>query len=257
MPELPEVEGAAAHLRRLLRGRRITAFTVLDPEVLRLDAGDGSAIGAPEVTVGRRAKYLVLQAGSEAWMIHFRMTGELRRGGAGGRARWTLDDGSTVVFEDPRRLGEIWRLRADNLPAFFAARQLGPEPWPEPRDGPWWRERLKDARSALKPALMDQARVAGLGNIAAAEICWRAGLSPLRPASGLSDSELDNLATAARAFLTDTVAACSQEEVRYVNRGGPNPFSIYQRGTCPRCNIAVTRDIQASRSTWWCPGCQR
>lgn len=256
MPELPEVEGAGAFLRRWLAGRRIVGFQVDDPKVLRLDAGDGSGLGAAEPAVWRRAKYLVLSAGSEAWIVHLRMTGELGRGGPGGRARWSLDDGAEIVFRDPRRFGEVWRLGAAAIPAFFAARELGPEPWPERRDAAWWGERLAGARGPLKPALMDQSRVAGLGNICAAEICWRARLSPLRPAGGLSAGELARLAEEAHAFLDASVASCSAEAVVYVNQGGPNPFSVYQRDRCPRCGGAVARLEQAGRGTWWCPACQ-
>ncbi len=257
MPELPEVEGAAAHLRRWTAGRAVVAFEVLDPTLLVEDAGDGSAIGARPVEVGRRAKHLLFGAGAERWWLHLRMTGELVRGARGGRARWVLDDGSWFSLLDPRRMAELRRVLAVTLPARFAALGLGPEPWPEARDGAWWGERLAGAKGALKPVLMDQSRVAGLGNIAAAEICWEAGLSPLRPAGALTPGELSRLASCARRFLDAQVEACSAEPVVYVNRGGPNPFAVYQQDRCPRCRGPVARLPQGGRTTWWCPSCQR
>ncbi len=256
MPELPEVEGARAHLERWLAGRRILAFDVLDPTVLKLDQGDGSALGSPDLAVTRRAKHLILRAASEAWVIHLRMTGELVQGAVPGRARWVLDDGSSVSFRDPRRFAEIRRMRVDQLSAWFAALSLGPEPWPERRDGAWWGERLRGARGPLKPVLMEQSRIAGLGNICAAEICWLARLSPFRPAGGLSEAELARLAEEAHPFLERAVAACSSERVVYVNQGGENPFSVYQRTSCPRCAGPIARLTQAGRGTWWCPNCQ-
>jgi formamidopyrimidine-DNA glycosylase len=255
MPELPEVEGARVHLERWLSGRRITAFDVLDPKILVQDAGDGSALNASSPCVTRRAKYLILSAGSEAWILHFRMTGALRRDGPG-RARWTLDDGSQVILEDPRRFAEIWRIPAAAVPAFFEARALGPEPWPLHRDGDWWAARLAGAHGPLKSALLDQSRVAGLGNIMAAELLWRARLSPLRRADDLAPTELDRLAAEAGPLLDEAVAATSREEVVYVNQGGDNPFSIYQQRRCPRCGGEIAHFPQAGRTTWCCPRCQ-
>lgn len=257
MPELPEVEGAGAHLRRWTAGRRIVSFHTDDPKLLVLDRGDGSSIGAPVGRVWRRAKYLILEAGDEAWVLHFRMTGELLRGQVPGRARWRLDDGTSLVFADARRLGELWRMPVREVPAFFDAKKLGPEPWPEPRDGAWWAGCLGDARGPLKPVMLDQGRVAGIGNIAASEICWRARLSPLRPANGLSAQEWTRLADAAFAFLDEAVAACSAEEITYINQGGANPFDVYQRDgePCRRCGEAIVRVVQAGRSTYFCGRC--
>lgn len=255
MPELPEVEGARAHLDRWLTGRRITAFEALDPKVIVQDTGDGSALNAPSPRAARRAKYLILSAGAEAWILHFRMTGALRREGPG-RARWTLDDGSTIVLEDSRRFAEIWRLPAADLPAFFEARRLGPEPWPERRDGSWWQRRLAGAHGALKPTLLDQSRVAGLGNIMAAELLWRARLSPRRRADSLRPTELERLAAEAGPLLDEAVAATSAEEVVYVNQGGDNPFSVYQQERCPRCGGEIAHFPQAGCTTWSCPRCQ-
>lgn len=256
MPELPEVEAARTRLEGWLRGRRILAFEVLDERVLVQDDGDGSALGASLPVAARRAKHLMIHAGSESWLVHLRMTGELLLDEPGGRAAWILDDGARVSLHDPRRLGQIRRMPTAALTAHFQAHPLGPEPWPERRDGAWWLERLAGARGPLKPTLMDQARVGGLGNIYAAEICWLARLSPLRPAGSLSPAEAERLAEAATTVLEAAVAACRAEPIVYVNQGGDNPFAIYQRQACPRCSAPLTRTTQAGRSTYWCPSCQ-
>lgn len=258
MPELPEVEGMASHLRRWTAGHRLIGFEVLDPKVLVLDRGDGSGLGAPVGRIWRRAKYLVLEAGGEAWIVHFRMTGQLVREPRG-RARWVLDGDLAVGFVDPRRFGEIVRIPVGEVPAYFEAKKLGPEPWPVRRDGAWWAARLGDARGPLKVVMLDQARVAGVGNIAASEICWRARLSPFVSPRSLDTAAWERLAEAASVFLEEAVAACSAEEIVYVNQGGENPFDVYQRAgeACRRCGGVLGRVVQAGRSTYFCHRCQK
>ena len=259
MPELPEVEVMGRAMRRWTTGRTLRAFEVLDPKVLVRDQGDGSGLGAPVREVSRRGKYLALIAGREAWVLHFRMTGQVVRAldGRRARARWVLDQGE-VAFVDPRRFGTIARILAADLPDFYAAIPLGPEPWPGPRPGAWWAERYEGARGPLKPALLLQDRVAGLGNIAGSEICWRAGLRPDRAVGSLTEADWDRLAIEATAFLDQTVAQEDGDEIQYVNLGGDNPFQVYQRdgSPCPRCGAALVRTVQAGRATFFCGGCQ-
>jgi formamidopyrimidine-DNA glycosylase len=107
--------------------------------------------------------------------------------------------------------------------------------------------------------MMDQARLAGLGNIHAAEACFRAGIGPFRPATSLSDAEWDRLAAGISAQLRDTTEELArEEEVQYVNLGGPNPFRVYGRGEepCPTCGAPICSADQGGRTTYWCAVCQ-
>ncbi len=268
MPELPEVEIMTRALGRWTRGRRLSRLDVLDTAlelpVERVDGVVGGAVGA----AWRRAKYAVLELSGASLVLHFRMTGKLlqRAGGepapAGARLSLILDDDTAVDFVDPRRLGTAWLLDDEALAARLSS--LGPEPWPERHDGGWWRVRLSGLRGPVKPALLKQDRVAGIGNILACESLWRAGVDPRRRVPDLTDSDWDGLAVAIPDAIDHVLAVeeplhDAQGSIAYVNQGGPNPFSVYGRAgePCPRCQSPIVRLTQAGRGTWWCPGCQR
>lgn len=254
MPELTEVEAFAQAMLRWCGGRRVTALERLDPTVLRTEERD--LTGMTVRGVSRRGKHLIVTLDDAELMVHLRMTGQLLpgEGAAFVRAALRLHDAAPVQLIDPRRLAELHILAPGG-----AARRLvglGDEPFPGPRPGSWWRARLGGARRPLKSALMDQALVAGLGNIAASEILWRARLHPTQRASELNDGEWDRLAEAAEAFLTFAMSTQDPDRVVYISRGGENPFSVYQRARCPRCEGPVTRLSQQGRSTFLCPRCQ-
>ena len=269
MPELPEVEIMTRNAQQWGCGKTLVRAERVDAALLAQDIPLGGALGVP----WRRGKYLCQPIdGAGVLVLHFRMTGKLIREVETGalrphaRLRLWLSDGSVLSFVDTRRLGCAWR-----LPDAAAVERLlsvevglGPEPWPEARDGAWWAARLGDLRTALKPALMRQERVAGLGNIAAAEICWRAGLDPQRPASGLTGAEWDAVAAAVPAFVAHVLAEESGPEIAYINEGrgadAATPFAVYARAgqRCGRCAVGVVRrGVQAGRATFWCPACQR
>lgn len=267
MPELPEVEIMTRNAQRWCAGRRLCRVECLDPALSLPAAPPTGPWGLP----WRRGKYLCLPLQEEGvWMLHFRMTGKLVRiaPGAAGRAqervRFWLDDGAALALVDPRRLGSVaWFSRRAEAEAFLEG--LGPEPWPEVRSGAWWAERLGGLRVALKPALMRQDRVAGLGNIAASEICWRAGLDPHRSAAGLDAAAWAAVAAAVPAFIDHVLAAEAGEEIAYLHEGkaartAPSPFAVYGRAgeACRRdgCGGRLVRGVQGGRATFGCPRCQ-
>ncbi|MCB9780053.1 MAG: DNA-formamidopyrimidine glycosylase [Alphaproteobacteria bacterium] len=270
MPELPEVEIMTRALGRWTVGRRVTAVEAPDPGLPRA-VEDGlpleRLVGATVDGVSRRAKYSLLHAGSLRLVLHYRMTGKPVRLGPGEArpgTRLVLHLGEArVAFVDPRRLGDAWLLPDAAMPAFWAARSLGPEPWPDRHDGAWWQARLAGLRGPIKPALLRQDRVAGLGNICAAEALWRAGIDPRTPVPDLSPAQWDALAEAVPALIAHVLAeeepsVQANGELDYVNAGGPNPFDVYGRAgePCRRCGATLVRIAQAGRGTWWCPGCQ-
>lgn len=277
MPELPEVEIMARNLSQWALGRTLTGVDVVDDAV---DSGGlaGWATGARGQRVSRvwrRGKYAVADftPSGQSLVLHFRMTGkvvaaspDLRRAVRlvlSFESRSGLPD--TVVFDDSRRLGNAWLRPTATLAAWFDdERRLGPEPWPEPRNAHFWQQRLGSSGSPIKVALMDQPRVAGLGNIAASEILWRARVSPTLRARSLTPEQWDRLAAAVPAFIEDTLERESGAEIAYVNsRGGstsgvPSPFSVYRNHgrPCRACHTPIERFKQSGRSTFWCPSCQ-
>ncbi len=260
MPELPEVEAAAAQLARWTAGRVVQGLEILDPTALAAGRAEDLA-GRTARSARRRAKYIVLDLGGPALVIHLRMTGRLVSGEPPRRPRARIHLADRVLcFEDPRRLGRLWVLDAGEREAFFAGKRLGPEPWPEPRDGTWWAARLAGLRGAIKPALLRQDRVAGLGNIAASEILWRAGVHPETPVPSLGPEQWRAIAGAVPAHIALALADAQREDFVYLSRSksAANPFRVYGRegAPCPRCGVAITRAVQSGRASFWCPGCQ-
>lgn len=264
MPELPEVELMTRNLQTWGQGRRIVAVDLRDR---RLQVGDVSPVeleGRTLDRVWRRGKHCVALLGDLAMLLHFRMTGKLLifRDNLPNfaRATFAFDGGPRVAFVDKRRLGELRVLPAAEVQAFLAAR-LGPEPWPERRDAAWWTGRVGSSRAAIKVALMDQARVAGLGNIAGSEVCFRACLDPRTPANRLRPRHWQAIDAATRGWIEDTLAAEQGPGIVYLGegRGAANPFEVYAREGegCPRCARELKRIVQGGRSTFLCGGCQK
>ena len=277
MPELPEVESGRRALLTWLPGR-IDEVRAFDPAVVRSklstlpsDAvADGHVVaqglfeGAETVRILRHGKRLgwVLKRGRKqvAVMMHFGMTGRLLRRTAadlptaGVRLAWRTGE-TWVWFDDPRRFGCIAPVPVANLDARLREGH-GPDALDAPLDGAGLARQVT-GRRAVKDALMDQAVLAGLGNIHAAEVLWRAKLHPEKRAEDVSLAAWKRLA----GEIPKQLAAFVEEpdtEVRYVNVGGDNPFEVYGREgePCPRCKAPITR-LAKSRSTYFCPGCQR
>ena len=261
MPELPEVEYAAAIARRIAAGRTITSVKVLHPSQRRtLPAKDAkSLIGDRIVDVRRRGKSqrFTLASGREL-QVHFRMTGDWLEPGSGSlprtvRAVLTFDDGSRLALDDPRALSvlslcvptEDDGLGPDALDRGFTPVDLG--------------EALATRRIPIKVALLDQGIVAGIGNIYASEALWRARIDPRTPANKVKSARRPALLNAIRATLT---AALKRQERYYGTGAGESDagrFAVYDREgePCRRCRTPIKRITQAARSTYFCPNCQR
>lgn len=272
MPELPEVEHAARCLRAWAEGRRILAVET-DPRARRLfrpharTALARSLAGRTVEEVQRIGKHLLVRLGPEplGLLSHLGMTGKWLRRAPGepppthSRARLLLDDGAVLHYRDPRLFGRLRLVEGARFDQVKELRALGPDPLAEGIDGKRLAHLLSRTRRPVKVALLDQRILPGVGNIHAAEACFRARLDPRRRASSLSTAEVKALAAGVRASLRAAVAQLEGPEITYVEEGGENPFLVYAREgeRCPRCRRGVLRRIvQAQRSTFFCPRCQ-
>lgn len=282
MPELPEVEVLARHLRPVLRGRTIRSIRVLRPKVLQPTSERALKLaltGATFQDLSRRGKYLVfkLRAKTRGKFIgilgHLGMTGRMfvtRRGEPlpkHAAVVFELNRGN-FVYEDTRYFG---RLTLDLSPAA----RLGPEPWDEIFTPEIFQQQLKKSRQPVKVKLLDQSLIAGVGNIYASEALFRAGISPRRAAGKLTKPDAARLLAAIRTVLTEAIdcgstiplnfAAGKSDGLFYFGRaaGAEDDYEerlqVYDRAgkPCVKCGSPIRRIVQAARGTFYCPRCQK
>ena len=273
MPELPEVEITRENLTDWLRGRRIHRVAVPDP-LTRRGQSERAIRNAVEDRVvrdvRRRGKFLriLLDPAGPELLSHLGMTGRwsLRRGDepdpAAVRAFLTTGQGDRVVFSDRRRFGHFSLL----LPADRERlSRMGPEPLSRAFTGKRLAVLLRSSKRPVKPLLMDQRRIAGIGNIQATESLWRARVHPARRADRLGPAEAVRLHRAIRATLRRTLRQARGIEIVYVSEGTrgrastASRFQVYgQQGRpCPHCrDAAIIRTVIGGRSSFHCPRCQ-
>lgn len=266
MPELPEVETIARSLRPALEGITLTAARVLWPRTIaEPSAGDFEALipGQRVEQVTRRAKYLWLRlSGGKHLFVHLRMSGDLLLQDANytpakhDRLIFALSDGRWLVFTDTRKFGRVWLV--SDLQRVIG--KLGPEPLSPSFTAEKLYVNLSAARRQLKPLLLDQAFVAGLGNIYTDEALHRAGLHPLRSAATVSTDEARRLHQAIQSVLASGIEQ-NGASIDWVYRGGnfQNHFSVYGRKgqPCPVCGAIIQKIVVGQRGTHFCPRCQK
>lgn len=274
MPELPEVETIRRALAPRVEGRRIDDAGVRHADILMNLPSEAAfaerVVGRRIEEVARRAKFLLFRlSGGDVLEVQLRMTGRfvLRedRPDPGEydhlAARLVLDDGRSLWYDDVRRLGGFRVLASGEWRRREA--ELGPEPLADDyRPAALGRE-LEGRRAPVKNLLLDQRRVAGVGNIYACESLHRAGLDPRRPGGALEEDEVGRLHGALRSVLSRALdrGGTTLRDYRTPD-GGAGRFqrslSVYGRDDepCRRCRDRVRRIVQAGRSTYFCPGCQ-
>jgi formamidopyrimidine-DNA glycosylase len=273
MPELPEVETIVRDLRPKLVGRTITGVRHCDwpKTVAPLDpAYFCAALGGETVLdVTRRAKYILLHLSSgRVLAIHLRMTGALtydpvpHPAGKATRLIFTLDDDGELHFTDARKFGKVRLLTPDEVPAFLDS--LGPEPLPDDFTLARFRALLAGRRAQLKPLLLNQRVLAGLGNIYADEALFLARIHPLRVAASLTEDESERLYHAVRQVLTQGIANRGTTISDYRDGSGDkgrNQEALNAYGQrdqpCPRCGTPIVRLVVGGRGTHICPHCQQ
>ena len=272
VPELPEVEHARRCLQRWLGGATIVEARVLDPRIVKRGTGAkvSKLVGRRVLRVERRGKWLRMPLDEEGVVFsHLGMTG-----------KWIVsDDDEPVRFEkvrldvtkgkttrsvrylDPRLFGSFI-VAAKDIPVWTA---LGPDPLHDRIDVTALHARLLRKALPIKPALLDQKLLAGVGNIQATEALFIAKLDPRRPSKSLSEKEVGALARAIHETIENTLKQQEAEQRRdggitYVEEpGSENPFLVYGRAgeKCPRCKkTTLVKITQAGRTTTYCPHCQ-
>ena len=283
MPELPEVETVRRGLESHLTGRRIERVELHRPD-LRFAFPEGFAAllrGRMVESVERRAKYLLIRLDGDAtWMCHLGMTGRWTLLGEDssqvddGPHDWVvvhLDDGGRAVFSDHRRFGfmDHFKTSEQNRNRFLA--KLGPEPTPDHLTPMDMAEALRGRRTPMKAALLDQRTVAGLGNIYVCEILFRSGISPRRRASSVAGKtgvtkRVERVTAATHDVIVEAIDAGGSSISDFVNVEGDlgyfsHSFQVYGREGEPclseGCDTTIRRIVQAGRSTFYCPNCQR
>ncbi|HXF84364.1 MAG TPA: bifunctional DNA-formamidopyrimidine glycosylase/DNA-(apurinic or apyrimidinic site) lyase [Anaerolineales bacterium] len=264
MPELPEVETIARKLRSDLIGRTITDAVLLWPRTLALPSPrkfreqiKGQTI--QEVT--RRAKYLILSLSTFHLLIHLRMSGDLfLRSSAIPPAKHDrlvlkLSDHTSLVFNDTRKFGRVWL--TTNAEEVLGG--LGPEPLSREFTPQWLYTELQKRHRQLKPLLLDQTFLAGLGNIYTDEALHLAKLHPLSRSNSLTAKQAEALHEAIRKVLREGIRR-NGASIDWVYRGGEfqNYFRVYDRAgkPCPVCGTKIVRITVGQRGTYFCPKCQ-
>src|SRR3954451_6142124 len=252
MPELPEVETIRRHLAPHVEGRVLEELDVEDPrwcEPLALGELRDAVEGRVVERLGRRGKYLVWELSDEVYLlVHLRMTGTLLLDPAPGvlyrRVRFVLGDGHELAFCDPRRFGTGQLvLGQEGLDAFFATR-VGIEPLGPELTGAALRALARGRRAPVKAFLLDQRRVAGVGNIYADEALFHVRIHPLRPAGSLKRAQYEELAETVRDALPAGLAAGGATIDDFRNTEGvagafQNEFRIHLREGEPCLNCAT------------------
>lgn len=266
MPELPEVEIERESLERWLLGRRITRAQVDDSRMRGRQSRrlvENGLAGATVRAVSRRGKYLLFDLGPrrKALVAHLGMTGTFRLQSRAeplprfARASLQLGRDERVVFQDPRRFGMLRLLdaRERRRIAALGAEPLGPELTP-----PGLLALVRSSAKPIKTFLLDQRKIAGIGNIHAAESLFVARIHPTRPARSLDETEVARLFRSIRRTLSAEIARY-RSRPGYLNEGAENTFRVYGRGgkPCPRCREPIARMTQEGRSTYYCPRCQQ
>jgi formamidopyrimidine-DNA glycosylase len=281
MPELPEVETVARDLRGLVTGATIAAVRCTWSRTLRsgdLDAFATAVVGRRITGTSRRAKLVVLDLDDRgAITIHLKMTGQLFVVPAADpddpyvRLALAFDDGRELRFRDIRKFGRVGVARRDartgeltgELGGARTFRGFGPEPLDPSFGSRAFRARLLARRGRLKPTLMDQGFLAGVGNIYADEALWAARLHPLRTAATLRRGDAGRLFRAIRGILAEAVERRGSSIDDYTAPEGDGSMQerllVYQRAgqPCPRCDRPIRRIVVGGRATHFCSWCQR
>jgi len=278
MPELPEVETTCRGLAVVLEGRRLSHVEVRRPN-MRIPFPDGLAdlmIGRAITRIARQAKYICMHLDDgQVALAHLGMSGRMAitqpttEPGKHDHVVLDTEDGTRVLFNDPRRFGLLTLTNEDDLENHKLLVRMGPDPLGNGFNAEVLSAALKRKGTTIKAALLDQRVVAGLGNIYVCEALFRARISPRRKASSVSGKRSGRLAPVIKDVLTEAIAAGGSTLRDYAQPSGELGYfkyswNVYGREGEPcscdpdgKYGIVVKRIVQAGRSTFFCSRCQR
>jgi len=271
MPELPEVETVRRQLTPFVVGKDIKQLKILDPRwcaPLAVDKFSSEVTGKRVEALERRGKYLIWRLSNELFQVtHLRMTGTFLYGADTDlhvRVSWELSDGKSVTFNDPRRFGTGLLVKgSEELDKYFKDR-LGPEPFDQSFDADYLKSVTKGKRGSIKALLLDQKKIAGVGNIYADEALFKAKIKPQRVAGRVTKREAADLVVAIREALTDGIDSngATIDDFRHVDGAVgsyQSKFLVHRREAerCPNCSTQIKKIRVAGRGTYLCTNCQR
>ncbi len=284
MPELPEVEGARRGIAEQLVGRRILDYELWLPKLIVSDNGLdlGSLRHETLGGTGRHGKYLLLNFDGLTAVIHLKLSGQLIARGssipgfAAGHPvpaydapmphksthlRLDFEGDAHLYLTDIRHFARVWIMPDDNVPAYMAKLKLGPDLLAPEFTRKFLAERLARRKGTkIKPALLDQSVIAGIGNIYADESLWQARIHPERLAGSLSTHEIKRIYEGITTTMEHAIPIGGARILHTKAQPdvGEFPFVHGREGLpCPRCGTTIIKTRVNNRGTYLCPKCQR
>jgi len=273
MPELPEVETIRQQLIKRIKGKKVKKVEVKLARLVNVPIKKFERLvtGTCIKDIQRRAKLLIIDL-SNGWsiVIHLKLTGQLIYDGHEGIGKphiiYTFEDRHQLKHYDFRLFGWAKLIKTDNVPGFLEKEKFGPEPLDKSFTLEVFKNLLKQKpRAKIKPLLMDQTFIAGVGNVYAQEACFYARVLPTRTVATLTDKEIHDLYTGLIEILRSSIARRGSSVDTYVDtsgeQGGYVPFlKVYGRAgmKCTRGDGGIIKQIKlAGRGTYFCPKCQK
>lgn len=272
MPELPEVETVRRGLQKIAKGRKINAIDVYYGKTITNDVEEfrQALIGQTIEDVDRRGKYLLFRFSNDLTMVsHLRMEGQYFSQPIGGpidkhtHVVFQFTDGTELCYHDTRKFGRMTLVSTGDEMQVGGLKTIGSEPTPEAFKLDYFAAELHKSRGKIKPFLLNQRHVAGLGNIYADEVLWMSKINPEQPANTLTDSQIKDL--------HDNIIRELAQAIRYKGTtvhtftdafgdagGFQERLNAYGHGgdKCPRCGTKMIKIKVAQRGTTYCPHCQ-
>ncbi|KRL27411.1 DNA-(apurinic or apyrimidinic site) lyase formamidopyrimidine-DNA glycosylase [Limosilactobacillus frumenti DSM 13145] len=272
MPELPEVETVRRGLLKIAAGRKISGIDVYYGKTITNDVEKfrQALIGQTIVTVDRRGKYLLFRFTNDLTMVsHLRMEGKYFNQPIGGpidkhtHVVFEFTDGSELCYHDTRKFGRMTLVKTGEEMTVGGLKTIGPEPTANDFTLPYFKAILAKSRGKIKPFLLNQRHVAGLGNIYADEVLWMSKVNPEQPANSLTDQQIRDLHDNIIKELARAIEYKGTTVHSFTNAFGDagafqNQLNAYGHAgdPCPRCGTKMVKIKVAQRGTTFCPHCQ-
>lgn len=272
MPELPEVETVRRGLLKIAAGRKIKGIDVFYGKVITNDVEKfrQALIGQTILTVDRRGKYLLFRFTNDLTMVsHLRMEGKYFNQPIGSpidkhtHVVFEFTDGSELCYHDTRKFGRMTLVKTGQEMTVGGLKTIGPEPTAEDFTLPYLKSILQRSRGKIKPFLLNQSHVAGLGNIYADEVLWMSKINPEQPANTLTEQQITDLHDSIIKELAQAIKYKGTTVHSFTNAFGDagafqERLNAYGHGgdACPRCGTKMVKIKVAQRGTTFCPHCQ-